>query len=294
MIKKVGFIGVGMMGGPMAKNLLKAGFDVVAYDISKDALSRIVAEGAIEGKNPAQVTDSTDIIITMLPTSTHVEKAVFGENGIIESIRQGKILIDMSTIEPTASKSIAARIEEKEGQMLDAPVSGGQVGAINGTLTIMIGGKKENVDKCRHVFEAMGKNIIHIGEEVGMGETIKIVNNLINGIIMIATAEGLLLGKKAGLSLETMYDVVTKGSGNSWTLETYFPRTVLKENYEPGFMLDLMYKDVGLALSLAKDVGMPLQLGAICHQFYQWGRTAGKGRKDYAILWEIMKDAYNA
>ena len=175
--------------------------------------------------------------------------------------------------------------------MIDAPVSGGEIGAINGTLTIMIGGPATVLDRCREVLAVMGNKLIHAGSEAGMGGKVKLVNNMITGISMIATSEAFLTGLKAGLSMETIVEVVGTSSGNTWVLQNHFPNTVLKNQHEPGFMLDLMYKDIGLALALADDVGVSVPVAGLARQVYQSGRTANLGRKDFSVVWKHMAKA---
>lgn len=291
-MKNIGFIGCGAMGLPMIKNLLKVGFKVIAFDVDEVALDRAVTAGAMRGKSPKQVASESEVAITMLPASKHVEAVVLGVDGVLEGLTKESIYVDMSTIEPLVSQRIEKKVLEKGASMIDAPVSGGQIGAKEGTLTIMVGGPAEVLQKVKHVLEAMGKNIIHVHEQVGMGEMVKVVNNLISGITFLATTEAFIMGVKGGLSLEKMYEVIKTSSGNSWTLEKYFPATVMKENFEPGFKLDLMYKDVCLALETAKNLGTLLPLGTVTQQIYEYGRLLGKGSYDYSILWkEIAKIA---
>ena len=175
--------------------------------------------------------------------------------------------------------------------MIDAPVSGGEIGAINGTLTIMIGGPATVLNRCREVLAVMGNKLIHAGNEAGMGGKVKLVNNMITGISMIATSEAFLTGLKAGLSMETIVEVVGTSSGNTWVLQNHFPNTVLKNQHEPGFMLDLMYKDIGLALALADDVGISVPVAGLTRQVYQSGRAVGLGRKDFSVVWKQMAEA---
>ncbi len=227
----------------------------------------------------------------MLPGSADVEQVMLGAQGLLSAIRDEHLVIDMSTIDPMVSKRLALEIHSAGGQMIDAPVSGGETGAINGTLTIMVGGPAAVLDRCREVLAVMGNKLIHAGNEAGMGGKVKLVNNMITGISMIATSEAFLTGLKAGLSMETIVEVVGTSSGNTWVLQNHFPNTVLKNQHEPGFMLDLMYKDVGLALALADDVGVPVPVAGLARQVYQSGRTAGLGRKDFSVVWKHMAEA---
>ncbi len=287
-MKRLGFIGVGMMGKPMAKNLLKAGYELTVFDLNAAAVEELVSEGAARAGDPVEVMSQCEAVITMLPGSADVERVVLGAQGLLSAIRDEHLVIDMSTIDPMVSKRLALEIDSVGGQMIDAPVSGGEIGAINGTLTIMIGGPVAVLDRCREVLAVMGNKLIHAGSEAGMGGKVKLVNNMITGISMIATSEAFLTGMKAGLSMETIAEVVGTSSGNTWVLQNHFPNTVLKNQHEPGFMLDLMYKDIGLALALADDVGVPVPVAGLVRQVYQSGRTAGLGRKDFSVVWEHM------
>ena len=290
-MKRLGFIGVGMMGKPMAKNLLKAGYELTVHDLNAAAVEELVGEGAVRAEHPVEVMSQCEAVITMLPGSADVEQVVFGTQGLLSGIRDEHLVIDMSTIDPMVSKRLALEIDSAGGQMIDAPVSGGETGAINGTLTIMIGGPAAVLDRCREVLAVMGNKLIHAGSEAGMGGKVKLVNNMITGISMIATSEAFLTGLKAGLSMETIVEVVGTSSGNTWVHQNHFPNTVLKNQHEPGFMLDLMYKDIGLALALADDVGVPVPVAGLARQVYQSGRTAGLGRKDFSVVWKHMAEA---
>jgi len=290
-MKRLGFIGIGMMGKPMATNLLKAGYELTVLDLNSAAVEELVGEGAVRAKHPVEVMSQCEAVITMLPCSADVEQVVLSEQGLLSAIRDEHLVIDMSTVDPMVSKRLALKIESAGGQMIDAPVSGGEIGAINGTLTIMIGGPATVLDRCREVLAVMGNKLIHAGNEAGMGGKVKLVNNMITGISMIATSEAFLTGLKAGLSMETIVEVVGTSSGNTWVLQNHFPNTVLKNQHEPGFMLDLMYKDIGLALALADDVGIPVPVAGLARQVYQSGRTGGLGRKDFSVIWKHMAEA---
>ena len=290
-MKRLGFIGVGMMGKPMATNLLKAGYELTVLDLNAAAVEELVGEGAVRAEHPVEVMSQCEAVITMLPGSADVEQVVLGAQGLLSGIRDEHLVIDMSTIDPMVSKRLALEINSAGGEMIDAPVSGGETGAINGTLTIMVGGPAAVLDRCSEVLAVMGNKLIHAGNEAGMGGKVKLVNNMITGISMIATSEAFLTGLKAGLSMETIVEVVGTSSGNTWVLQNHFPNTVLKNQHEPGFMLDLMYKDVGLALALADDVGVPVPIAGLARQVYQSGRTAGLGRKDFSAVWKHMAKA---
>ena len=223
-MKRLGFIGVGMMGKPMAQNLLKAGYEVTVLDLNAAAVEELVGEGAVRAEQPAEVMSQCEAVITMLPRSVDVEHVVLGTQGLLSAIRNEHVVIDMSTIDPMVSKQLAQKIESAGGQMIDAPVSGGETGAINGTLTIMVGGSSTVLDRCRELLSVMGNKLIHAGNEAGMGGKVKLVNNMITGISMIATSEAFLTGLKAGLSMETIVEVVGTSSGNTWVHQNHFRR----------------------------------------------------------------------
>ena len=225
-MKRLGFIGVGMMGKPMAKNLLKAGYELTVLDLNAAAVEELVGEGAVRAEHPVEVMSQCEAVITMLPGSADVEQVVLGAQGLLSGIRDEHLVIDMSTIDPMVSKRLALEINSAGGEMIDAPVSGGETGAINGTLTIMVGGPAAVLDRCREVLAVMGNKLIHAGSEAGMGGKVKLVNNMITGISMIATSEAFLTGLKAGLSMETIVEVVGTSSGNTWVLQNHFPNTV--------------------------------------------------------------------
>jgi 3-hydroxyisobutyrate dehydrogenase len=292
MKEKIGFIGIGTMGKPMSLNLLKAGYQLMAYDINPKPLEEIKEKGATIGKSSREVAGQCDVIITMLPNSGDVEKAILGGNGVMEGASSNSIVIDMSTIDPSVSRKIAQALSQKKVKMLDAPVSGGQFGAVAGTLAIMAGGDEDAFQKCLPIFQAMGKKIVHCGK-IGNGEIVKIMNNLLAGINMIATAEALTLGVKAGVDLKVLYDVINSSSGQNWTMQNYCAAKALKGDFEPGFMAALMYKDLGLAMNLAKEEGVPLLIGGLGHQIYSNIVASGLGMKDSSIPVKMLEDLAN-
>ena len=289
MKKKIGFIGLGIMGKPMAKNLLKRGYSLCVHDIVQEPVKELVQLGATEAKSPLEVSKNSEIVITILPTSVEVKEVYLKDDGILKEFKAGGTLIDMSTIEPMVSQEIAALALKKKIEMLDAPVSGGQIGAMEGTLTIMVGGKEDIFHQCKEIFEAMGKNIYYCGP-IGSGEVTKIVNNLTLAICMQATCEGMILGTKAGVKPNILQEVMSKSSGQNWSLNTYMPKKAFKGDFEPGFMVDLMYKDLGLAQNLASVHKVPIVLGAAARQFFELARAAGKGRKDFSVILTSLEE----
>jgi 2-hydroxy-3-oxopropionate reductase len=257
-MKKLGFIGVGIMGKPMAKNLIDAGYKMIAYDITKEALDEIVAYGAERGTSPKNVAENSDIVITMLPNSPDVKKAVLGEKGVIEGVRKGQIVIDMSSIAPLVSREVAKELEKKGATMLDAPVSGGQEKAQAGTLAIMVGGKKEVFEECKPILDVMGGSVTLVGD-IGAGQTTKLANQVIVAINIAAVAEALIMGKKAGVDPENIFNAIRGGLAASQCLEDKAPR-MFEGRYDPGFRIRLHVKDLAnvLETSRALHAAMPL------------------------------------
>jgi len=289
MEKKIGFIGLGVMGKPMAKNLLKAGFSLCVYDIVPEPVKELVGAGAKAARSAREVGEKSEIVITIVPSSKEVKEVYLNEDGVLAGIKAGSIIIDMSTIDPIVSQEVAAAAQKKNVEMLDGPVSGGQGGAIEGTLTIMVGGKEEIFRQCQDIFAAMGKNIYYCGP-VGSGEISKIVNNMVLAICMQATCEGMILGTKAGVQPKTLFEIISKSSGQNWALNTYMPKKAFKGDFEPGFMVDLMYKDLGLAQNLASAYKVPILFGAEVRQIFEMARVAGKGRKDFSAILTTLEE----
>ncbi len=255
---RIGFIGVGIMGKPMAKNLIDADYKVIAYDIRKEALDEIVVYGAERGTLPKNVAQNSDIIITMLPNSPDVKKAVLGENGVIEGVREGQILIDMSSIAPLVSREVAEGLKKKKVEMLDAPVSGGQEKAEAGTLAIMVGGKKEVFEKCKPILDLLGGSITLVGD-IGAGQTTKLANQIIVAINIAAVAEALIMGKKAGVDPEKIFNAIKGGLAGSQCLVDKAPR-MFEGRYDPGFRMRLHVKDLTNVLETSRELhtAMPL------------------------------------
>ena len=289
MEKKIGFIGLGVMGKPMAKNLMKAGYSLWVYDIVQEPVEELVTAGAKAARSAREVGEKADLVISIVPTSREVQEVYLNEDGVLAGIKAGRIIIDMSTIDPIVSQEIAAAAQKKNVEMLDGPVSGGQGGAIEGTLTIMVGGKEEIFKQCKDIFAAMGKNIYYCGP-IGSGETSKIVNNMVLAVCMQATCEGMVLGIKAGVQPKTLFEIISKSSGQNWALNTYMPKKAFKGDFEPGFSVDLMYKDLGLAQNLASACKVPILLGAEVRQVFEMARAAGRGRKDFSAILTTLEE----
>ena len=246
MDKKIGFIGLGIMGKPMVRNLIKAGFMVTVYNRTKSKAEQMVTEGALKSESPRELAGRNSVVITMVSDTPDVESVILGENGVIKGIQPGSVVIDMSTISPRATRTIAARLEEKKAHMLDAPVSGGEQGAIAGTLSIMVGGDAQILELCHPIFEAMGKNIIHVGDN-GMGQTVKLMNQILVAGNLNAVVEALVFAQKQGVDLQKAIEAVKGGAAGSWQLTNLGPR-ILQRDFQPGFMVDLLQKDLRLVM----------------------------------------------
>ena len=290
--KTIGFIGIGTMGKPMALNLIKAGYPLIAYDINPRPLQELKEKGAVIGQSSKEVASQSNVIITMLPKSEDVEKAILGENGVIEGVRSNSILIDMSTIDPSVSRRIAQVFLSRDIKMLDAPVSGGQMGAEAGTLSIMVGGDENVFHECEDIFKAMGKKIFYCGPN-GNGEVVKISNNLLGAIQVMASAEVLSMGVKAGVNFKVLTDVIGVSTGTNDFIRFAGPAKAFKGDFEPGFTVELMYKDLGLAMNLAKEQGLPMLMGTLAHQMYLYTNSSGLGKKDFTIVTKMFEDLMN-
>jgi 2-hydroxy-3-oxopropionate reductase len=282
MKKKVGFIGLGIMGKPMAKNLLKAGFHLVVFSRNKRSVGELVQEMAIHADSPKEVAERAEVIITMLPDSAEVQEVILGKDGVIQGIKPGSVVIDMSSINPLVTQEIAGTLKGKGVEMLDAPVSGGEAGAIQGTLAIMAGGEKSVFNESMEIFKAMGRNIVHVGG-IGAGGFVKLVNQIIVALNIAAVGEAFTLGVKAGLDPQVMYQAIRGGLAGSSVLETKAPM-IFGRNFKPGFKIRLHQKDLKNALSTAKDLGVPLPLSGLVQQIFVSLITDGRGDEDHSAL----------
>ncbi|MCU0593280.1 MAG: 2-hydroxy-3-oxopropionate reductase [Desulfobacterales bacterium] len=277
---KIGFVGLGIMGKPMAKNLLKAGYQLVVYDIVAAGVKDVAAAGAEAATSAKEVAQKTDIVITMLPNSPHVKAAVLGPNGVLEGAKPGTIIVDMSSIAPLAAKEVAAKAAEKGVEMLDAPVSGGEPKAIDGTLSIMVGGKKEIFDKCQAILSKMGASVVLCGE-IGAGNTTKLANQIIVALNIAAMSEALVLGAKAGVNPETIYKAIRGGLAGSTVLDAKAPM-VLSGNFKPGFRIELHIKDLANAIETGHEIGVPLPLTSQVMEIMQALKVDGKAGNDHS------------
>jgi len=285
---KIGFIGLGIMGKPMAKNLMRAGYSLIVYDINKEPVRELMSLGAEGGSSPKDVAERTDIIITMLPDSPQVKDVILGENGVLEGARRGAIIIDMSSIAPAVSKEVAIKAEEKGIEFLDAPVSGGEPKAIDGTLAIMVGGKKEVLDRCYDILNKMGSSITLCGE-AGAGNITKLANQIIVALNIAAMSEALVLGTKAGVDPEIIYKAIRGGLAGSTVLDAKVPK-VLARDFSPGFKIDFHIKDLKNAISTAHEVGVPLPLTSQIMEILQALKVDGKGLSDHSAVIQFYEE----
>jgi len=280
---RIGFIGLGVMGKPMAKNLLKAGYSlVVCKHLDPRPVNELVAAGAQEVASPRQVAEISDVVITMLPDSAEVEEVVLGENGLLKGARKGLIIIDMSSIAPSTSTKLAAEAEKRGVEMLDAPVSGGETGAIQGTLAIMVGGKEATFSKCIDILRAIGKSIVRVGD-AGAGQVVKLANQIIVALNIAALSEAFVLGAKAGVDPKVLYQAIRTGLAGSNVLDAKIP-TILERNFKPGFKIRLHHKDLKNALETARELKVPLPLTSLVQQVLCALINEGKGEADHSAI----------
>ncbi|WP_447775989.1 3-hydroxyisobutyrate dehydrogenase [Variovorax boronicumulans] len=296
---KIAFIGLGNMGGPMALNLHKAGHTLSAFDLSAEACKKFGAEGLPIAKSAAETVAGAEVVISMLPASAHVEGLFLGgagKPGLLDSIQAGTLVIDSSTIAAATSRKVAEAAAAKGVAMIDAPVSGGTGGAIAGTLTFMVGGETADLERARPVLEKMGANIFHAGA-AGAGQTAKICNNMLLGILMIGTSEALALGVANGLDPKVLSEIMRRSSGGNWALEKYNPMPGVMEtspaskNYAGGFGTDLMLKDLGLAQENASAVRASTPLGGLARSLYAAHSLAGHGALDFSSVLKLVQKA---
>lgn len=278
----IGFIGLGIMGKPMAKNLLKAGHTLVVYDVLEAPIGELVQAGAAASSSPADVASRNELIITMLPNSPHVKQAVLGKNGVIEGAKLGSVLVDMSSIAPLVSREVAAELAEKGIEMLDAPVSGGEPKAVDGTLAIMVGGKQAVFEKVKDVLLSMGASAVHCGE-IGAGNVTKLANQIIVALNIAAMSEAYVLAAKAGVDPGRVYDAIKGGLAGSTVLNAKSPM-VLEGNYKPGFRIELHIKDLQNALDTAHQTGVPIPLTSQVMEIMQALKVDGKQGEDHGGL----------
>lgn len=293
--RRIAFVGLGTMGRPMARNVLRAGHELTVYDIDGAAVKELAEAGARAAGSAREAAEGAEVVVSMLPASRHVEAAMFGPDGILAGLAGGATVIDMSTIDPGTTRRVAAAVAERGGRMLDAPVSGSSTGAEQGTLTIMVGGDADLFAAERELLGTMGSNVIHCGAS-GAGEAVKLCNNLVAGATVAAVAEAFALGHRLGCDPQVLFDVMTRSSAACWALQTRPPVAGLVESapanrdFAPGFMTDLMHKDLGLVMAASSELRLPLAMAAAAQQLYALASQQGHGRQDFSSVFKVLED----
>jgi 3-hydroxyisobutyrate dehydrogenase len=287
MAGKVGFVGLGAMGGPMAANLVKHGFSLVVHDIDTQKVERLRARGAAAADSAAGVAAAVERTICMVETTAQAETVIAGEHGIVQRAGRGHVVACMSTIDPLVARRLGDQLAARGIALVDAPVSGGTERAASGELSIIVGGAADTVKACDDLFRAMGRNVFHVGG-LGQGLAMKLVNNMLIQVNTVAVAEALVLGVKAGLDPQTIYDVVRVSTGTSFAFETRVPR-ILKRDFAPGGTVDISFKDQELETQFAKQLGVPVLLANVSQQVYQMARAAGLNKEDGSAIVKVLE-----
>jgi 2-hydroxy-3-oxopropionate reductase len=284
----IGFVGLGVMGKPMAARLVAAGYKVLVYNRSRPAVDELESQGAIPAGSLTDVAEQSGVVITMLPDTPDVEQVVLGSNGVLDAAASGSLIIDMSTVAPELAKRIDERAQARGILYLDAPVSGGERGAIDGNLSIMCGGTADAVARARPIFAHMGTRVVHVGQ-AGAGQVVKACNQIVVGITLQAMAEALVLGARAGVDPPAIVEALLGGAARCWALEVKAPN-VLRRNFEPGFRSRLHYKDLGIALGTGAELGVVLPLTASVRELYRALISTGRGDYDHSALITLIED----
>jgi 3-hydroxyisobutyrate dehydrogenase len=289
-MEKIGFIGLGIMGKPMAHNLLKAGYPIVFYARKPEIIAEMESAGATVASSPRLVAKSAEIILTIVTADPQLREIMLDDEGVLAGASSGKLIVDMSTVSPLTAIEIADIAAKTDVHFMDAPVSGGEIGAIDGTLTIIAGGDKADFQRCMDIFRIIGneENVFHAGA-VGTGQVVKMANQFIGGITMTAIAEALTLGIKAGADPEMLYRVISVSSGNSALFQGRVKQNLLKGNFDPGFYLDLKKKDMGIGISMAQNMGVPTPVGAAAYQMYLAASSQGMGKLDFSAVCKVLE-----
>lgn len=286
----VGFIGLGTMGGAMAKHLVEGGYDLTVYDIDDDAVARLTDAGASSASSPTAVADQSSVVFTSLPRPEHVELVVESDDGLLNGLESGDVLVDLSTSTPGTTDRITDLIVNVNASMLGAPVSGGRAGAEEGALSVMVGGDEAVLEACQPYLSTFADDVIHVGEEPSHGHAIKLLQNYLNFTAMVATAEATVLGEKVGLDMETMLEVFNASSARSVATEVKFPQHVLTQTYDRGFTLELTEKDISLLARYAEEYNAPLMLGTTVRNLIGYARSDLGGESDQTRLYEYFKE----
>ena len=287
MSKTIGFIGLGIMGKPMAKHLAKAGYPLVVYNRTGSKAQELVEMGARQATSPKEVARQSDIIIIMVSDSPEVELVVLGKDGVIEGVKSGSAVIDMSSISPLVTQKIGAELAKRNVAMIDAPVSGGEIGAIQGTLSIMVGGDEGVFNEVKPILDRMGKNVVRVGA-IGAGGFTKLSNQIIVAAALEAMSEALVLAKKAGVDMTLVYEAIKGGMAGGRTLDMKAPKLV-QRNFEPGFKIDLHLKDLKNALQAGRSLGVALPATGLIHELFSACSAQGKGQKDHSVIFTLIE-----
>ena len=287
MDKQIGFVGLGIMGKPMARNLLKAGYALTVYSRQQSAVAALIADGATGASSPQEAAEQADVVITMVTDTPDVQQVILGQNGILAGMRTGKVIIDMSTISPSATRDIAAAVKAKRVHFLDAPVSGGEGGAIAATLAIMVGGDEEVFTSCLPIFQSMGKNIIYMGES-GSGQLTKLCNQIAVAVTNLAMSEALIFAAKAGVNIDKVHQAISGGAAGSWQLSHLAPR-IFQRDFAPGFMVKLQQKDLRLVLHEADQLQLALPATSLVHNLFNALETMGAGNEGTQALVKVLE-----
>ena len=289
MTPRVGFIGLGLMGEPMSRNVLKKGFPLTVFDVRYEAIQRLVTAGAKGASSPRAVAEQTDVVLTIVPNSSDVERVLLGPDGVAAGAHPGLVVIEMSTIDPATSQRVAAGLATRGVSMLDAPVGRPSTFAADAQLAFMVGGDPAVLERCRDILMAMGDTIFYCGGS-GMGATMKVVNNLLSITTLAVTAEALVLGAKAGLEPSIMLDVLRRTAASNAHLQMTYPNKALRGDFSPMFMIDLAHKDLSLGLQLGATQQVPLALGAVAREMFTAARARGRGQLDWTGVITVLED----
>ncbi len=288
MSTRIGFIGLGIMGKPMAHKLMKAGHKLVVYNRSQAPVKELAADGATGADSPKAVASQSEVVITMLPDSPQVQEVMTGKEGVLAGAKAGTLVIDMSTISPVVTQEVAKVAQAQGVRMLDAPVSGGDVGARQGTLSIMVGGSAEDFEQARPIFEVLGKTVVHVGG-TGAGQVVKACNQIVVALTIEAVSEALVLGSKAGVDPSVILKVLSGGLAANRVMEVRGPN-FLQHNFQPGFKIALHHKDLGIALAAGREYGVPLPVTALVDQMLQALKLRGQGDQDHSAILTLIED----
>ncbi|MGL5456248.1 MAG: NAD(P)-dependent oxidoreductase [Citrobacter telavivensis] len=283
----LGFIGLGIMGKPMVRNLLKAGYTVHAYSIVPQDVEEIARDGAIGQTSASAVAEAAEVTITMVPNTPQVEDVLFGENGLAPALREGKVIIDMSTISSLATRNFAEKIKALGANMLDAPVSGGDKGAKGGALSIMVGGDTQVFEQCKPILDVLGSRVTHVGEH-GAGQVVKSCNQVLAAATMAALGEALVMGAKAGVNPAKIVEVLSAGYARCGALDIR-GNLILERNFDPGFMTRLQYKDLNLAMELSQGIDSPMPIASLVRELYKTCMAQGTGNEDHSNIIKVFE-----